>query len=149
MAAHGYDLYAVSHHFGNMVGGHYTATCMVPPLQPTSPQQQPPHTNGGGHITGNGVPSSSTSAGVFTSTTGGGGAAAAAAAAAAGGTTSTAAGGTTIATTQWWTFNDEHVSRIAPHSVVSNTAYMLFYVRRDYLHAAGAQLEGARAAVAT
>lgn len=91
MAAHGYDLYAVSHHFGNMVGGHYTATCMVPPLS------------------------------------------------------STGSNGNTSAA-QWWTFNDEHVSRIAPRSVVSNTAYMLFYVRRDCLQAAAAQLEGARAA---
>lgn len=76
-----YDLFAVSHHFGNMVGGHYTATCMVPPLERRAADAKAEEGQPRGP--------------------------------------------------QWWTFNDDQVSRIAPQSVVSNTAYMLFYVRRD------------------
>lgn len=95
-----YDLFAVSQHFGNMVGGHYTATCMVPP----------PGADDKAATRGAGAGAKEVSK---DSKDG------------AGGKEDPPRG------PQWWTFNDDQVSRIAPQSVVSNTAYMLFYVRKD------------------
>ncbi|KDD74613.1 hypothetical protein H632_c1183p0, partial [Helicosporidium sp. ATCC 50920] len=38
----------------------------------------------------------------------------------------------------WYSFNDEIVTRVTPEQVVSPSAYMLFYVRRDVQRAAHA-----------
>ena len=111
-----YDLFAVSHHYGNMVGGHYTATCMVPPLTEARSKSGVSNSQGG---EGAAKKEGAANEGVP------------------GGTREPPRGA------QWWTFNDDQVSRIAPQLVVSNTAYMLFYVRRD----CGADAAAAAAAV--
>ena len=43
-SAGGYELFAVSNHYGNLVGGHYTAVCRAPALQQAAeaPHQQQP-----------------------------------------------------------------------------------------------------------
>ncbi|KAL4459011.1 hypothetical protein ABPG75_013876 [Micractinium tetrahymenae] len=76
-----YELFAVSNHYGNLSGGHYTAMCRVP--------QQ-----GSGDA--------------------------------------------------WFSFNDEQVTRVSPNQVVSQYAYILFYVRTRSSSAAAAAAEASR-----
>jgi hypothetical protein len=104
-SAGGYELFAVSNHYGNLVGGHYTAVCRAPATpqtpaaeHPQPQQQQPPPPKE-----------------------------AAAAAPAGAGKDGAKRGAKEL----WYSCNDEAVTPLSAARVASPCAYILCYHRRD------------------
>ena len=100
-AAGGYELFAVSNHYGNLVGGHYTAFCKAPPpggdlLQKDSGGSSAPAQKEGARK----------------------------------GASSSKDGGAAANKELWFSYNDEVVTKIGAANVASPCAYILCYHRR-------------------